>query len=185
MLFVLLLLWMALFKASVIIGAPLVPVSYESWGETAVLVAAAWVLYATFAAPQRFAAGDGGLQSARVLYGFALIAFGVAHFAYLKLTASLVPAWLPLHEELAAFTGATYIAAGIAILTGIAARLAATLAILQVASFTLLVWAPAIAAGNADAAHWSEFVVSCAITAAAWVIADSYKGASWLHAANG
>lgn len=155
--------WLLAFKARFIVTAPATAVSYETCGETAVLVAAAWV-----------ATGDRSIRIARVIYGLALIAFGVAHFAYLKLTAGLVPGWLPFHEAWAYFTGATYIAAGAAILINVYARLAAALAALQIGLFTLLVWIPIVATG-ANASQWGEFVVSCALTAAAWVVADSYR----------
>ncbi len=184
-LFVFLLLWMVLFKVPYILRAPTVEVNYESCGETAVLVAGAWVLYASCAGGWdrrwlRFAVGERGVHAARALFALALIAFGLSHFAYLDLTAPLVPRWLPAPVGWAYFTGSAYLAAGLAVLSGLWDRLAAALAALQMGLFTVLVWVPVIASGLATAGQRVEFVVSWALTAAAWVVADSYGGAPWL-----
>src|SRR5262245_47076732 len=136
-LFVYLVLWLLSFKVRFILQAPTVEVSYQTCGETAVIVAGAWVLYAWFAADRgkrrlAFAVGDRGVRKARVLYALALIAFGLSHFAYVNMTAPLVPAWLPAHVFWAYFTGATFLAAAAAVLAGVWARLAAALSALQV-----------------------------------------------------
>lgn len=161
--------------------------SQDSWsglGETAVMVAGAWVLYAWLAVDWdrervAFAAGDRGVRIARVFYGVALLPFGEAHLRYAKETAALVPSWLPFHLAWVYLTGCAFIAAGIAVLIGICARLAAALSALQIGLFTLLVWVPIIAAGSTEPFQVSEAILSAAITAGAWVVYDSYCDTPW------
>jgi uncharacterized membrane protein len=183
-LFAYLLLWMVLFKVPYIARAPMVEVYYQSCGETAVLAAGAWVLYAWLAAAWDkrqlgVATGERGVRGARILYGLALIAFGLSHLAYINMTAPLVPGWLPYHVAWAYFTGCTYLAAAAAVLIGVYPRLGAALAALQMGLFTLLVWVPLAAERLITPDQRGELAVSWALTAAAWVIADSYRGMPW------
>jgi uncharacterized membrane protein len=178
------LLWLLFFRLPAFSHGFTVDV-YWATCQTAVMLAAAWVLYTQFAThwdKQRlaFAAGKNGLRIARVLYGLALIPFGLAHFTYLKQTAVLVPGWLPWHVVWAYLTGVTFMAAGIAIIVGICARLAAALATLQMGLFLLLVWIPKVAEGSLTAFQWGETVVTWALMSAAWVMTDSYRGTPWL-----
>lgn len=180
-----LLLWMLIFKGRYILLAPTQEGSYQSSGENAVVVAGAWVLYAWLAAGWdkkhlAFAVGEKGVRIARVFYGLAMLAFGLSHFFYLDLTAPLIPDWIPGHVFWAYFTGSAYLAAGVAMLIGVWARLAALLSALQMFGFLLLVWVPLIIAGKMDSFNWGEVTVNCALVAGAWVVVESYHGMTWL-----
>jgi uncharacterized membrane protein len=150
-----------------------------------VMLAAAWVLYVWLAAEWdrihlSLISGNNGLRIARVLYGLCLIFFGTAHFIDVKDTVSLIPNWLPAHLFWAYFTGSTFIAAGVAVLIGLYARLAAALSAAQIGLFLLLVWIPIVAAGSKNSFQWSETILNAALFAGAWVVADSYRGTSQL-----
>ena len=178
----LLILWFLLFRVRALFVASLVEGTWSS-GETMVMAAGAWILFVWFATDWdrqhlAFATGDEGLRIARVLYGLGLIPFGYAHFAYVQETADLVPAWLPGHVGWAYFAGAAFVAAGVAILVGVCARLAAALSALQVGLFGLLVWVPRVAAGALNDFQKGEVMSTLALTAAGWVAAESYRGAS-------
>ena len=178
----LLLVWLLVFRISHILVAPAATDTWWGCADGAAMVAAAWVLYIRVApAPHAHVpglpTGHAGLRLAHVLYGLALVPFGIAHFTYLQRTVEMVPAWLPGHLVWACVTGTAFLVAAMAILSGVLAPLAAALVALQIGSFTLIVWIPVVAAGP-DASQWAEFVTSWALTAAAWVVADSYR-ATW------
>jgi uncharacterized membrane protein YphA (DoxX/SURF4 family) len=144
------------------------------------MVAGAWVLYSWFAYERErsrfgFLADARGVRIARALYGLSLIPFGLAHFMYVDATTVLIPAWLPWPTAWAYFTGAAFIAAGLAVSVGVLAPLAAALSTLQMGLFGLIVWVPRVVAGTVNDFQRGEFITTCALTAGAWVVADSYR----------
>ena len=186
-LFVSLLVWLLVLRLpNLFYETPLVLVAW-TFGATAVMVAGAWVLYGWFADERErsrlgFFTDAKGLRTARALYGLSLIPFGLAHFMYLDATTVLIPTWLPWHVAWAYFTGAAFIAAGLAVSVGVRARLAAALSTLQMGLFGLIVWVPRVLAGTVSDFQRGEFITTCALTAGAWVVADSYRGTPRLAA---
>jgi len=179
---IVLILWTAVFKLPFIFKAPLVEGSYQSNAENWVLIAAAWVLYAELAASGKGVASDLAKRIAWLLYGLALIAFGLSHFFYLELTAPLVPSWLGLPVFWAYATGAIYTVCGLAILTNLAPRLGSLGAAANITLITVLVWAPIMLSGDVTAMHWQETVVSIALTVSSWVLASgSPPTTGWIH----
>jgi uncharacterized membrane protein len=174
-----LVVWLLVWRIRALFIATLMEGSW-SLADTLVMTAATWVLFAWFATDWDrqhlgFATGEKGLRIARVLYGLGMIPFGYAHFANVKGTAALVPRWLPWHLAWAYFTGGTFVVAGVAMLIGVCARLAAVLSTLQMALFLLLVWVPILTAGSLSAFQRMEVATNLALIAAGWLVADSFS----------
>lgn len=147
---------------------------YESMAEQVAIAAAALIVYANARSetPPR-----GLLRAGQVAFGICAIVFGGAHFAYMGMTAPLVPAWLPPSREFwAVLTGLAHIAAGVAIVLNVQARLASILLTLMYASFTPLVHLPLLMA-DPSRANWTENAINVVLTGAAWVVADSFARA--------
>lgn len=143
--------------------------------EFSLVLAAVAVFVTTSRAPEiRAHAESRVLLSARLLLGLCALSFGVAHFAALPQTAAMVPAWLPPNQRFwAIVTGGCHLLAGAALITGIAATLAARLLAVMLVGFGVLVWAPMLVAAPGEHMTWAGNAVNLAIAGAAWVIADA------------
>ena len=168
-------LWLLLLKLPSVVMAPLAEYNWLGFGEIAVIVAGALVLFATDR-PQpesskfKFATGQNGVRIARYVFALALIPIGLSHLVYLPQTTDFVPAWLPFRRGWAYLTGAGHIAAGLAVLFGIVPRLAAMLEAAMIGIFTALVWVPLVVKAPSQL-NWTGFLISWTIGAAAWVVA--------------
>ncbi|HEY2706559.1 MAG TPA: DoxX family protein [Caulobacteraceae bacterium] len=119
---------------------------------------------------------------ARIFFGLCLAVFGVSHFVYAKLTASLVPTWLPPSQlAWADITGAAQIAAGLAMLSGVQARLAAMLLTVMYVIFTCLVHIPSVIASPTSQDNWTENAINLLLIGVAWTAADSLRTPSSRH----
>jgi uncharacterized membrane protein YphA (DoxX/SURF4 family) len=77
-----------------------------------------------------------------LFYAAPVAAFGTEHFTVTKVIASIIPAWIPWHQFWVYFLGACFIAAALSLVTGIQARLAASLLALTFFLFVVLMHAP-------------------------------------------
>jgi uncharacterized membrane protein YphA (DoxX/SURF4 family) len=143
-------------------------------------LAAGALIVCTFHARLEPATAERLSRVARVVFGICLIYFGLAHHFYLANTVSMVPAWLPPGRTFWAYaTGAGHVAAGIAIISGVYARLGAVLLTAMFISFTVLVHAPRVlftVPHNHFA--WGENAVNFALIGSAWVVAASIPPAA-------
>ena len=146
---------------------------YESLAIELAITAAGLIVYAANAKIDAALAAR-LTRLGQLAFGVCALVFGAAHFVYMDITAPLVPKWLPPSQEFWGYvTGVGHIAAGVAILTGVQARLAAILLTVMFASFTVLVHVPMLLATPSSHWIWNENAVNIALIGAAWVVADS------------
>lgn len=142
-----------------IVAHPNVYGSYVLFFEILALVCGAFAAYAPTAA--------------RIGMGICTVSFAAAQIAYLKFTASLVPAWiLPSQMFWAILTTIAFALAAIAILINVRTQLALRLMALMLTIFGLLVWVAALVTHPELHGNWSEFALNYLITGAAWLVAE-------------
>ena len=147
--------------------------TYSGLAEEVAIAAAGLIVYAASAKIDADLAARLTRLGQRT-FGVCALLFGGAHFFYMNMTVPLVPKWLPPTQEFWAYaTGVGHIAAGVAILTGVQARLAAILLTVMYASFTPLVHLPMLLADSSSHMNWIENAVNLSLIGVAWVVADS------------
>jgi uncharacterized membrane protein YphA (DoxX/SURF4 family) len=147
--------------------------AYSGTAEQLAIAAGGLIVYAAYAKIDAALAAR-FTRVGQLVFGVCALLFGGAHFFYMNLTVPLVPKWLPPTQEFWAYaTGIGHIAAGVAILTGVQARLAAILLTAMYVSFTLFVHVPLVLADTASHTNWAENALNLALIGVAWVVADS------------
>jgi uncharacterized membrane protein len=144
-------LWQLL-KVPDFFAAPAVEATYLSFGETAILLAGAWTLFALLAdlapgSPFSFLTTPHSLRFARLYLGLWIIPIGLSHIVYHEATVLLIPAWIPNRLIFAYLTGAGQIASGLGLLFNVLPRVAAYAEAAQLWIYTFILWVPAIIYG--------------------------------------
>jgi len=180
-----------LMHGPLILQRPTLIAAWSGAAEQAALVAGGLAAYAYLsrAAPwvtTRNSTGPNLGKVAVMMMGLCLLVFGVAHFVYLDFTASMVPLWLPGGQKLwAAATGIGHIAAGVAFLTGVKARLAAFAVTAMFGSFSILVHLPLLLTDPHSHLSWVMNAINLALTGAAWAVANYIASTQKAPAAEG
>ena len=111
------------------------------------------------------------------MFALCPVSFGIVHiFDTMPGIASWVPKWLPPGPVFWAYaTTVCFFLAAAAMLTGIAAPLAARMLTAEIVGFQLLVWIPKLAADPRLHFNWAGNGINLAIAGSAWVVADSMR----------
>jgi uncharacterized membrane protein len=141
-----LLAWLCL-KIPALIAKPRIEAVWLGFGEIGMLLAGGWVLFARLSGLEKAVffshiTGTKGVRIAQIIFGLAVLPVGLSHIFYARITATLVPSWMPFRMGLAYLTGFGQIACGLAILFSIWPRTAALIETGMLALFAFLVWGP-------------------------------------------
>ncbi len=148
------------------------PTSVAAWlgiGEILALASGGLALFAMSGEPP-----NARLRlTARLAFGVCALIFGLSHFIYATFTAAMVPGWIPYPLFWAYTTGGGHALAGLAILSGVRARLAATCLAGMMASFVLLLHLPRVLAAPGSQMEWTMLAIAVSLTGAAWALRQS------------
>lgn len=113
-----------------------------------------------------------------IFYAAAVAAFGTEHFTLTAGIRSIVPAWIPWHQFWVYFVGACFIVGALSLVTGVQARLAASLFALTFFLFVVLMHAPNWAQAPRDRIALTVVLRETSFSGGALAFAASLSG-SW------
>jgi len=119
--------------------------------------------------------GDKLILFGQLLFGISMIIFGVQHFMYATFLVTLVMAWLPGHLFWIYFTGASMVAAGLAIATGIQSRLAGTMLGVMFLLWVLLLHAPRVFTQTHNQDELTSLFVALAFSGSSFIFAAAER----------
>lgn len=170
------LVWAVVLHGPGVVADPLSVLPWLGFTERLEVAAGALMLAATQVPGTPFARWSfarWGLLVGRISFGACLPIFGLSHWVYPQFTADMIPAFIPAHLFWAYFVGVGHIAAGVAILTNVFARLAAVLFAAMVSGIVVLLHVPRVIAAPGSRVEWTMLVIAMTIAGAAWCAAGS------------
>ena len=139
------------------------PNIWTGFGEVLALAGGAWMLAA--ALPGSSSPFTRALANGRYAFAGSLVIFGVLHFRYAFFISTLIPAWIPERFFFANFVGLCFIAAALAIATGVRARLAAYLLAAMFFIWVAILHAPRVAHSPHSGNEWTSMFIALAMAA--------------------
>jgi uncharacterized membrane protein YphA (DoxX/SURF4 family) len=110
----------------------------------------------------------------RYAFAICLPVFGFVHFSYPHAVADFIQPWMPARLFWAYFTGTAFFAAGLAMLTGVRARLASRLFAIMLSTWVLILHIPRVAVALHDRHEWTTLFIAIAMMGGAWTLAASF-----------
>jgi uncharacterized membrane protein YphA (DoxX/SURF4 family) len=120
-------------------------------------------------------AGSKAITTGKLLFALSLPVFGYSHFLYAAPASQLIPSWVPGRLFFTYLSGIGHIAAGLSLLTGVLARIAAPALCGMFASFILFMHIPRVIADPTSRYEWTMTIVSVLLSGAAWSIAAAVR----------
>jgi len=114
-------------------------------------------------------------QLGRILYGLAMMTFGVQHFLFARTGAGVGPPWFPGRPLRAYLAGAIIFLAGLAITMEKSVRIAAFLLGALLLSFFLFLHLPGLLAHLHDPGKWTSSFEIVAMSGAAFALAGTLR----------
>ena len=157
--------WTLVLHGPHVVAHPLESGVWQAFCEIAAMAAGGFALYFSMRGNAR------GVTIGRVSFGLCAMLFGLNHFVYGAFTASMVPGWLPFPLFWAYATGTGHAAAGLAMVTGIKARLAAQVLAMMMGSFVILLHLPRVIGDPGSHIEWAMLAIATTLAGSAWGLA--------------
>ena len=178
-----LLLRVLVFHLPQLLTHPRDPNIWTVFGEVLALAGGAWMLAAIL--PGTRTPLTRTLDAGRYIFAVPLLIFAILHFKYAFFISMLIPKWIPQRFFFANFVGLCFIAAALAIATGVRARLASLLLAAMFLLWVAIVHAPRVAAALHNGNEWTSMFIALAMAGSALAAAAAAKTAAPLQRSEG